>query len=119
MQNVWRPLGRVLEPKAGKAWSVSHAAYPTALTLGDGNVRIFYSTRDASNRSSTASLDCAAGAGSISGNRPGTCAMAGAVIRARKKQSLRRICIAQRLTGKVGLTMAVRAGRSSARETPT
>jgi hypothetical protein len=59
MQNVWRPLGRVFSPIAGEPWSVSHAAYPTALTLADGNVRIFYSTRDASNRSSAASVDIA------------------------------------------------------------
>lgn len=59
MQNVWRPLGRVFAPIAGEPWSVSHAAYPTALTLADGNVRIFYSTRDASNRSSAASVDIA------------------------------------------------------------
>ena len=64
MQNVWRPLGRVFSPIAGERWSVSHAAYPTALTLADGNVRIFYSTRDASNRSSAASVDIA-----IDGNR--------------------------------------------------
>ncbi|MCK1511850.1 hypothetical protein IVB22_04585 [Bradyrhizobium sp. 190] len=64
MQNVWRPLGRVFSPIAGEPWSVSHAAYPTALTLADGNVRIFYSTRDASNRSSAASVDVA-----IVGNR--------------------------------------------------
>ena len=59
MQNVWRPLGRVFSPIAGEPWSVSHAAYPTALVLADGNVRIFYSTRDASNRSSAASVDIA------------------------------------------------------------
>ncbi|HVQ67530.1 MAG TPA: hypothetical protein VMT08_08510 [Bradyrhizobium sp.] len=57
MRNVWRPLGRVFSPTADQPWSVSHASNPTALALGSGNVRIFYSTRDASNRSSTASID--------------------------------------------------------------
>ena len=57
MRNVWRPLGRVFSPTAGGPWCVSHASYPTALPLADGNVRVFYSTRDASNRSSTASID--------------------------------------------------------------
>jgi hypothetical protein len=57
MRNVWRPLGRVFSPTAGDPWRVSHASYPTALALADGNVRVFYSTRDTSNRSSTASID--------------------------------------------------------------
>jgi hypothetical protein len=57
MRNVWRPLGRVFASTAGEPWCVSHASYPTALALADGNVRVFYSTRDASNHSSTASID--------------------------------------------------------------
>jgi hypothetical protein len=57
MGNVWRPLGRVFSPTAGEPWCVSHASYPTALPLAGGKVRIFYSTRDASNRSSTTSIE--------------------------------------------------------------
>jgi hypothetical protein len=57
MRNVWRPLGRVFSTTAGELWSVSHASYPTALPLAGGSVRIFYSTRDAANRSSAASVD--------------------------------------------------------------
>jgi hypothetical protein len=57
MRNVWRPLGRVFSPTAGEPWSISHAANPAALTLADGSVRVFYSTRDAANRSSAASID--------------------------------------------------------------
>lgn len=59
MRNVWRPLGRVFSPTGGEPWCVSHAANPTALALADGNVRIFFSARDASNRSSAASVDVA------------------------------------------------------------
>ena len=51
MTNIWRPLGRVFTPSGAAPWSVSHAAYPTALALGGRErVRIFYSTRDAANR---------------------------------------------------------------------
>jgi hypothetical protein len=57
MRNVWRPLGRVFSPTAGEPWCVSHASYPTALPLAGGSLRVFYSTRDASNRSSTAAID--------------------------------------------------------------
>ncbi|ANW00563.1 hypothetical protein LMTR13_10695 [Bradyrhizobium icense] len=59
MRNLWRPLGRVFSPAAGEPWCASHAANPTALALADGNVRIFFSTRDTSNRSSAASVDIA------------------------------------------------------------
>ena len=61
MSNNWRPLGRVFSPVAIAPWSVSHAANPTALALAGERVRIFFSTRDASNRSSAASIDVAIG----------------------------------------------------------
>src|SRR2546426_8823380 len=57
MRNVWRPLGRVFSATASAPWCVSHASNPTALPLADQNVRVFYSTRDSFNRSSTASID--------------------------------------------------------------
>jgi hypothetical protein len=59
MTNIWRPLGRVFSPSGDAPWSVSHAANPTALARGGEQVRIFYSTRDAANRSSAAAIDIA------------------------------------------------------------
>lgn len=53
----WLPLGRVVAPPVAAGWGASHAAYPTALPLDGGRVRIFFSTRDATNRSSSASID--------------------------------------------------------------
>ncbi len=57
MRNLWRPLGKVFSPTASEPWRVSHASYPTALPRAGGTLRVFYSTRDAANRSSTASID--------------------------------------------------------------
>src|SRR5258708_15246077 len=59
MSNIWRPMGRVFAPSAAAPWSVSHATNPTALALGGERVRVFFSTRDATNRSSAASIDLA------------------------------------------------------------
>jgi len=59
MQNTWRPLGKVLSPPANAPWCVSHASYPTAMPMSGERVRVFFSTRDASNRSSAASVDVA------------------------------------------------------------
>src|SRR5687767_10654507 len=59
MRNVWHPLGRVFSATASAPWCVSHESNPTALSLAGGNVRVFFSTRDASNRSSAASVDVA------------------------------------------------------------
>ena len=59
MPNIWRPLGRVFSSPGNAPWSVSHASYPTALSLTGNRVRVFYSTRDATNRSSAASIDLA------------------------------------------------------------
>lgn len=59
MRNIWRPLGRVVSGALGLPWSVSHASNPTALPLADDNIRIFFSTRDAHNRSSAAFVDVA------------------------------------------------------------
>jgi len=59
MRNIWRPLGRVFSPSGEAPWGVSHASNPTALALSGEHVRIFFSTRDASNRSSAASIDIA------------------------------------------------------------
>jgi hypothetical protein len=40
-------------------WLRSHASYPTALPLGDGHIRVFFSPRDEQARSSVFSLDLA------------------------------------------------------------
>lgn len=50
----WRKLGRVFCPDNHAEWMVSHAANPTALDRGNGCFRIYFSTRDSSNRSSIA-----------------------------------------------------------------
>lgn len=56
-KQVWRRLGRVIEPQAGGGWWQSHASYPTALVGKDGSVTVFFSVRDASNKSSLASVE--------------------------------------------------------------
>lgn len=60
-RNVWRPLGRV---QGGFAigsqqapWAASHASYPTVLPLSGQRIRVFFSVRDAGNRSSVAAID--------------------------------------------------------------
>lgn len=55
----WRKLGLVFAVAGGRPWSVSHAQMPTPLVLGD-RIRVFYSTRDARNRSATGFFDVAA-----------------------------------------------------------
>ncbi|MEO7799362.1 MAG: hypothetical protein ABIY47_16730 [Opitutaceae bacterium] len=47
----WRKLGLLFSPAAHYPWMVSHAANPTAEVLPSGRVRIWFSTRDAKNRS--------------------------------------------------------------------
>lgn len=54
---VWRPLGRIIERAPETPWSRSHAACPSVLILGAEKLRIFFSTRDAANRSHGACLD--------------------------------------------------------------
>ena len=53
---IWRPLGRLIEPEATNWWA-SHAAYPTAQVHGDGLVTIYFSARDGGGRSALASVD--------------------------------------------------------------
>ena len=47
----WRRLGRIYEPRGEAPWLVSHASVPFAEPLEDGLVRIWFSPRDAANRS--------------------------------------------------------------------
>lgn len=55
----WRPLGHVYVAGGESTSLASHASYPTPLTLPDGRLRIFFSPRDASGRSSIHALDLA------------------------------------------------------------
>ena len=54
---IWRRLGHIYAAGGEQPWLSSHAAYPTALRLEDGLVRVFFSPRDAAGRSSIFSLD--------------------------------------------------------------
>lgn len=56
MKQVWRPLGRVVEPVSSGDWWTSHASYPTVLCDDDGSLSIYFSVRDAMNRSSLACI---------------------------------------------------------------
>jgi hypothetical protein len=60
MQQRWRRLGRVIGPQDLRGgWSASHASCPIAMPLGDNEVRVFFSSRDARNRSHLGSVDLA------------------------------------------------------------
>lgn len=48
----WRKLGRIFAPDNEHDWMVSHASNPFALPLEDGLLRVYFSCRDAANRSS-------------------------------------------------------------------
>lgn len=48
---AWRKLGRILSASGQHPWMLTHAANPTAQPLPGGRTRIFFSTRDAQNRS--------------------------------------------------------------------
>lgn len=53
---AWRKLGLVFTPTSGHPALASHAALPVAVPLSGDFVRIFYSGRDADNRSSVGSV---------------------------------------------------------------
>jgi hypothetical protein len=48
----WKKIGHIYGPDGSQEWARSHAANPTAQLLDGDNYRIYFSTRDASNRSS-------------------------------------------------------------------
>lgn len=50
----WRKMGRIFEIPEGRQWSVSHSAVPFAEHLTGNVFKIFFTTRDALNRSHTA-----------------------------------------------------------------
>jgi hypothetical protein len=53
----WRRLGLVFCPDRQQPWMASHAALPTPVALDGDVVRVFFSTRDAGNRSSIGFVD--------------------------------------------------------------
>jgi len=54
---AWRRLGRLYGPSGQADWARSHAALPTPARLDGDLYRVFFSTRDDSNRSSVAWVD--------------------------------------------------------------
>jgi hypothetical protein len=56
-KQVWRRLGRVIEPQPTGGWWLSHASYPTALVRKTGPITVFFSVRDAASKSSLASVE--------------------------------------------------------------
>lgn len=53
----WKKLGHVFTPPENHPWMKSHAAYPTAEQLDGDLYRIYFATRDSSNRSQIAYLE--------------------------------------------------------------
>lgn len=53
----WQKLGFVFKPTQAYEWSQSHAQVPFAFPLGDDKIRVFFSTRDKSSRSSVSFVD--------------------------------------------------------------
>lgn len=51
MAGRWKRLGRLFSPGGQHPWMASHASNPTAEVLASGLVRIYFSVRDAQNRS--------------------------------------------------------------------
>jgi hypothetical protein len=52
----WRKLGRIFCVDGDRTWNKSHAQVPTAMLMNE-RIRIYYSTRDAANRTSTSFFD--------------------------------------------------------------
>lgn len=53
----WRKLGLIFAPDRTQEWSRTHASLPTPLKIGDGLYRVFFSSRDADNRSHVGYFD--------------------------------------------------------------
>lgn len=53
----WRKLGHIFVPDGSRSWAKSHAANPTAELIEGDRFCIYFSTRDAENRSSIASIE--------------------------------------------------------------
>lgn len=55
---TWVQRGRLFVPDGRFPWSQSHAQCPSSIEI-DGNIRVYYATRDADNRSRTSFVDLA------------------------------------------------------------
>lgn len=53
----WHKLGWVFKPTSEHEWSKSHAQVPFAFPIGEDKIRVFFSTRDASSRSSVSFVE--------------------------------------------------------------
>ena len=53
----WEKAGHIYTPSGETEWSRSHAQVPTVLKLNDDTLRIYYATRDSSNRSHISYID--------------------------------------------------------------
>ena len=51
MKNKWVKKGLIIKPDSNLGWNQSHCMVPTPYNLGSGLIKIFFSGRDASNRS--------------------------------------------------------------------
>ena len=51
MKNKWVKKGLIIKPDSNLGWNQSHCMVPTPYNLGSGFIKIFFSGRDASNRS--------------------------------------------------------------------
>ncbi|MEA5527947.1 glycoside hydrolase family protein [Nodularia spumigena] len=58
--NNWQKKGLIYKPNNELTWAKSHAQIPTVDVINQGTLRIFFSTRDESNRSHTTYMDVGA-----------------------------------------------------------
>ena len=58
---MWEKRGLIFAPTGDYEWNKSHAQVPVADIVNDETWRIYYATRDASNRSTTSFIDVEAG----------------------------------------------------------
>jgi hypothetical protein len=53
----WKKLGRIFQVSGEVPWAMTHAAVPTALPMEDGNVRVFFGSRNACKQASIGFFD--------------------------------------------------------------
>jgi hypothetical protein len=53
----WKKLGLVFQPNGDRPWRVSHAATPIAEVLSGSQIRVYFASRDARNKSHISSLE--------------------------------------------------------------
>lgn len=54
---MWKKHGRIFQPTGNRDWRVSHAQLPTVEKVRDDVLRIYYGTRDSSNRTVTSYIE--------------------------------------------------------------